>query len=103
MGVGSGKQGTVTPWIFIHTVVLIKTEGAIFAIFWSCFSYYPHTWKIFCRHPWQYVLEFQINHAQRHRKWGKWGHVPRGAGLGGVSTHFIQTFKKRVFTLYSDI
>jgi len=28
---------------------------------------------------------------------GKWGHAPRGAGLGGSSTHFIQTFKERVF------
>jgi len=26
-----------------------------------------------------------------------WGQAPRGAGLGGASTHFIQTFKKRVF------
>jgi len=24
-------------------------------------------------------------------------HVPRGAGPGGESTHFIQTFKKRDF------
>jgi len=23
---------------------------------------------------------------------GKWGHAPRGAGLGGALTHFIQTF-----------
>jgi len=29
--------------------------------------------------------------------WGNWGHTPRGAGLGSASTHFIQTFKKRVF------
>jgi len=28
---------------------------------------------------------------------GKWGHLPQGAGLGGASTHFIQTFKKCVF------
>jgi len=28
---------------------------------------------------------------------GKWGHAPQGAGLGGASTHFIQTFKKRYF------
>jgi len=28
---------------------------------------------------------------------GKWGHAPRGEGLEGASTHFIQTFKKRVF------
>jgi len=26
----------------------------------------------------------------------KWGHAPRSAGLR-ASTHFIQTFKKRVF------
>jgi len=31
--------------------------------------------------------------AQRHRKEGKWGHASWGAGLGGASTHFIQTFK----------
>jgi len=24
---------------------------------------------------------------------GKWGHAPRGEGLGGVSTHFIQHLK----------
>jgi len=29
---------------------------------------------------------------------GKWGHTPRGAGLGGASTHFIRTFKKCVFS-----
>jgi len=58
-------------------------------IFWSCF-------KIFCRHPWQYVLESQSDHAQRHRKGGKWGHALRGVGLGGELTNFIQTFKKRV-------
>jgi len=29
---------------------------------------------------------------------GKWGHEPRGAGLGGASTHFIQVFKKCVFS-----
>jgi len=28
---------------------------------------------------------------------GKWGHAPRGAGLGGALTHFIQTSKKCVF------
>jgi len=28
---------------------------------------------------------------------GKWRHTPRGEGLGGASTHCIQTFKKRVF------
>jgi len=28
---------------------------------------------------------------------GKWGHAPRGVGLGGASTYFIQTFKKCVF------
>jgi len=28
---------------------------------------------------------------------GKWRHSPQGAGLGGASTHFIQTFKKRIF------
>jgi len=28
---------------------------------------------------------------------GGWGHEPRGAGLGDASTHFIQTFKKRIF------
>jgi len=28
---------------------------------------------------------------------GKWGHAPLVAGLGGASTHFIQTFKIRVF------
>jgi len=25
-----------------------------------------------------------------------WGHAPRGEGLGGASTHFIQTFKRSV-------
>jgi len=38
-----------------------------------------------------------LNVAQRHRKGGKWGHAPRGEGLGCASIHFIQTFKKRVF------
>jgi len=28
---------------------------------------------------------------------GKWGHALREEGLGSASTHFIQTFKKRVF------
>jgi len=27
------------------------------------------------------------------QKGGKWKHAPRSAGLGGASTHFIQTFK----------
>jgi len=35
--------------------------------------------------------------AQEAQQGGKCGHAPRGAGLGGVSIHFIQTFKKRVF------
>jgi len=29
---------------------------------------------------------------------GKWGHAPRGEGLKGASTHFIQTFKKTRFS-----
>jgi len=29
---------------------------------------------------------------------GKWEHALRGEGLRGASTHFIQTFKKRVFS-----
>jgi len=29
---------------------------------------------------------------------GKWGHAPRGEGLGGALTHFIQTFKKTSFS-----
>jgi len=28
---------------------------------------------------------------------GKWEHASRVAGLGGASTHFIQTFEKCVF------
>jgi len=32
----------------------------------------PH-WKFFCRQPWQYVLEFKSDHAQRHKTGGKWG------------------------------
>jgi len=29
---------------------------------------------------------------------GKWGHAPRREGLGGASTHFIQTFKNAFFS-----
>jgi len=32
----------------------------------------------------------------------KWGFAHRGAGLGGTSTHFIQTFIKRVFSRNLD-
>jgi len=33
-----------------------------------------------------------------HTQWrskggGKWGHAPRGAGLGGASAHILQSFK----------
>jgi len=45
-------------------------------------------------HSLQCVLEFQSDHAQWR---SKWGHAPQSVGLGGASTHFIQTFKKRVF------
>jgi len=29
---------------------------------------------------------------------GKWRHAPRREGLGGASTHFIQTLKKKRFS-----
>jgi len=29
---------------------------------------------------------------------GKWAHAPRGAGLGGASTHCIQSFKNAFFS-----
>jgi len=69
-------------------------NGAIFGL---VFPIIRPPWKIFCRHSWQYVLKFQSNHAQRHRKGDKWRHALQGAGLGGASTHFIQTFKNEFF------
>jgi len=32
---------------------------------------------------------------------GKWGHAPWGAGLGGATAHFLQSFK-RVFSRNLD-
>jgi len=67
------------PWIFIHSTD--KVEGGIMMLFFGLvFSHWP-PWKFFCRRPWQYVLEFQSDHAQRQRKGDKWGLVPQGAGL----------------------
>jgi len=48
-------------------------------------------------HSLQCALEFQSDHAQWRSRGGKWGYVPRCAGLGGASTHFIQSFKKNAF------
>jgi len=63
------------------------------AIFWSCFSHCPGKFSA------DTVGSMFLSIAQRHRKGGKWGHAPWawGAGLGGTSIHFIQTFKTRVF------
>jgi len=33
--------------------------------------------------------------SQWRSKGVKWGHAPRGVGLGGASTHFIKLFKTR--------
>jgi len=43
------------------------------------------------------VAERGAHAPGRSAQWRSGEHTPRGAGLRGLSTHFIQTFKKRVF------
>jgi len=38
------------------------------------------------------LFSYQTGNQWRS-KGGKWGHAPRGAGLGGAPTHFLQSFK----------
>jgi len=66
MGVG---KGAVLLWILIHSTD--KEEGGLMVVFLDLFFLSPPPGKFSVRHPWQYVLEFQKGHAQRHRKGGK--------------------------------